>query len=167
MKFRPPTHRVDAPIVFIHPADEAWDQDKIAESEKEHGEDCPYLRYVAGKTRYDASDVQHLLKGDPVEFHGKRLGVVQHNEVQSLADREGFQQAWTTRGAYMQAARYGLHAVKQGGVEVIDLGSPGSLTTVDLEKLRDCSDLGIELIRDIGRAFYIASQPLRDDEKKP
>lgn len=166
MKFRPPTHRIDAPIVYIHPADEAWDQDAIAKSEEEHGELCPYLQYVAGKTRYDAGGVQHLLKGNPVEFHGKRLGVVQLNEVQALADREGFQQSWTTRGAYMQAARYGLSAVKQGGEDVLTLQSSGNLTTVDLETLRDCSDLGIELIRDIGRALYIASQPLRDDEKK-
>ena len=168
MKFRlPPKHRVDAPIVFIHPADEAWDQDAVAKSEEEHGKECPFLQYCTGETRCDPSDAQHLLKGQPVEYHLSRLSALQLNEVQSLIERDITQGGPMTRTGYLQAARYGLKELKQGGAELVALQSPGNLSMADIELLRDATPLGIDLIRQIGAAVYQASQPLREDEKKP
>lgn len=166
MKFRPPKHRVDSPIVFIHPADDAWDQDAVAKSEEDNGEDCPFLAYHRGDTRYDSSGVQHLFSGQPVEFHLRRLSVIELNEVQSLMERDIAQQSWRFRAAYLQSARYGLTAVKQGGSEILKLRSPGSLSNDDVEAIGTCTELGIDLLKDIGRAVHLASQPLRDDEKK-
>ena len=170
MQFRkPPKHRVDAPIVFIHPADEAWDQDAVAESEAKNGADCPFVRYHSGETRFDATEVQAsgLLTGQPVEYHLKRLSALQLNEVQGLAERDMVQQSPMARTGYLQSARYALHEIKRGGGELAPLHSPGNLSVLDIEMLRDATELGIDLIRDIGKAGYLASQPLRDDEKKP
>ncbi|MGH1451190.1 MAG: hypothetical protein ACRBBM_17435 [Pseudomonadaceae bacterium] len=157
---------MDAPIVFIHPADSAWDKDAVAASEKEHGKDCPFLRYHSGDTRFDASEVQALLKGRPIEFHLSRLSALQLNEVQSLIERDHVQSAYMYRTAYWLAERYGLIAIKQGGDTLIELRSPGNLTIADNELLVESFDIGIDLIRHIGQAVYLASQPLRDDEKK-
>lgn len=166
MKFRPPTHRVDAPIVFIHPADPAWNQEAVAEAAKKDGKDSAFARYHAGKTRYDASDVQAFISGQPVEFLLRRLDATQLIEVQSLLERDVVQQKKMMRSAFLQAACYGLSEVKQGGVQALDLESPGSLSQEDIDAL--CStELGIDLVQAIGQAVYLASQPLRDDEKKP
>lgn len=168
MQFRkPPKHRVDAPIVYIHPADEAWDTDAVNASFEEHGKDCPHFRYHSGETRFDASEVQGLLKGQPVEYHLTRLSALQLNEVQSLMERDHAQSGYMYRTAYLQAARYGLAEIKQGGQELIALHMPGNLSAVDIEMLAGATDIGIDLIRLIGQASYQASQPLRDDEKKP
>ena len=166
LRRKPPAHRIDAPIIFIHSGDEAWDQDAITKSEEEHGESCPFLRYHRGDTRYDIGDLGPTLKGQAVEFHLRRLSVGQLNEVQDLLEREYSHGSPMTRMAYLQAARYGLTAVKRSGTELIRLQCPGGLTEPDMEALRDLSDLGINLIRTIGQAVYLASQPLREDEKK-
>src|SRR5689334_11416959 len=68
---RPPQHRVDAPIMFVHPTDTAWDYPRIkAEQEKmrESGADPlmhPVARYHGGWTRYDL-DAQATLFGEVV-----------------------------------------------------------------------------------------------------
>lgn len=165
MKFRPPTHRVDAPIVFIHPADPAWDQESVGKAAEEHGKDSAFARYHAGATRYDAGEVQALLSGQPTEFHLRRLDARQLIEVQSLLERDVAQDKPLLRSAFLQAACYGLKEVKKGAVKALDLESPCALTSADIELL--CStELGIGLIQAVGQAVYLASQPLRDDEKK-
>ena len=166
MKFRPPTHRVDAPIVFIHPADPAWDQEAIAKAADEHGDESAFSRYQRGLTRYDASEVQSLISGQPVEFHLTRLSAIQLIEVQSLLERDVSQDKPLLRSAFLQAACYGLREVKQGALPALELESPGSLSAADIEALSS-TEVGIHLIQAIGQAVYAASQPLRDDEKKP
>ncbi len=174
MKFQsPPRHRIDAPIIFVHPADDAWDTDKVKGSEDEHGDDCPFLSYHRGDTRFDlAASGEHgsanaLLSGTPVEYHLRRLSALQLNEVQGLLERDLMQGSPMGRMGYLQAARYGLSSIKQGGAELLKLQSPGNLSTPDVEALAQATELGIELLRHIGQAVYQASQPLRDDEKKP
>ena len=168
-----PRHRIDAPIIAVHPADDAWDQAKVEKSAEEHGEDCPFLRYHAGLTRYDLGargqhgSAQDLLSGNPVEFHLRRLSTLQLNEVQGLLEREITQDFPIPRGAYLLAARYGLMAVKQGGSTVIDLERPGNLSDKDLEALGTMTDLGLALVMFIGQASYAASQPLTEAEGKP
>lgn len=167
-----PRHRIDAPIIAIHPADAAWDTEKIEASHKEHGDACPYDVYHRGLTRYDITargqhgSVQELLSGDPVEFHLRRLSTTELNEVQALLEREITQDYPIARKAYAAACRYGLVAVKQGGVPILDLQRPGSLTEADMDALRDLTDLGLKLVVFVGQASYAASQPLTEAEGK-
>lgn len=168
-----PRHRIDTPIIAVHPADDAWDSERVEKSFKEHGEDCPFYRYHAGQTRYDLGargehgSANDLLSGNPVEFHLRRLSTLQLNEVTGLAERELNQSFPIPRAAYLQAARYGLMAVKQGATEVLRLERPGDLTEADIESLGLMTDLGIGLVLFVGQATYAASQPLTDAEKKP
>ncbi len=166
---KPPTHRVDAPIVFVHPADEAWDADKVEKSEEEQGDNCPFAVYSSGQTRFDlsANGVQALLSGSPVEWHLRRLGALELNEINGLMERETVQGFPIARAAYLQAARYGLASVKQDGQDVVELARPGNLSAKDVDALAELTSLGVELLLHVGRAVYLASQPLRDDEKKP
>lgn len=169
MKFqKPPQHRVDTPIVFIHPADEAWDQDAVAKSGEEKGDECPFTVYQSGRTRFDlqANGAQALLTGKPVEYHLRRLSALELNEVSGLMERAALQSFPIARAAYLQAARYGLTAVKCDGNELIELDRPGNLSVADVDTLADCTPLGVELLIHIGQASYVASIPLRDDEKK-
>ena len=56
---RPPQHRADAPIVYVHPRDKAWDHDRITREQaemKQAGKDAtkhPAAQYMGGHTRYD------------------------------------------------------------------------------------------------------------------
>lgn len=173
MKFRPPRHRVDAPIVFVHPADDAWNKEKVAKWEEEHGDDSPFARYHSGATRFDLSaKTEH---GSPneavgkgaVEFHLRRLSALELNEVQGLMEREVSQDFPIPRSAWLQACRYGLVAIKTDGRDLVDLDRrTGALRDADIEAIADMSELGFSLVLHIGQASYAASQPLRDDEKK-
>ena len=168
-----PRHRIDAPIIAIHPADEAWDDQKVEESAEAHGEDCPFLRYHRGTTRYDLGArgehgaAQDFLSGSPVEFHLRRLSTLQLNEVQGMLEREITQGFPIPRAAYLLACRYGLMAVKQGASTVLDLERPGNLSEKDVEALGSLTDLGIGLVVFVGQASYAASQPLTEAEGKP
>ena len=59
MALRPPQHAVDAPIVYVHHADDAWSFDQIGEEREKMtaaGEDPdrhPVAVYHSGKSRYD------------------------------------------------------------------------------------------------------------------
>ncbi len=172
---KPPRHRIDAPITFVHPADEAWDQDKVTKSQEEHGEDCPFLRYCKGETRFDLSatmehgrvDEFFLAEASPIEFRLMRLGVLEYNDVQSTKERELLQGKPIARAAFLMACRFGLKSVEQDGRKIVDLDSPEDLSVADLQKLADLTSVGSDLPILIGQAVYLASQPLRDDEKKP
>lgn len=169
---KPPRHRVDAPIVFVHPADGSWDKEAVAKAEEDHGSESPFLVYQSGRTRFDLGargehgSAQDLLSGKPVEYHLRRLSVLELNEVQGLLEREVSQGYPLPRSAYLQAARYGLSAVKSDGNELLELERPGNLTRADVETLAECTELGGDLLMHIGQASYAASRPLRDDEKK-
>ncbi len=168
-----PRHRIDAPIIAVHPADDAWDAAELEKSSEEHGDDCPFLRYHRGVTRFDLGarnahgSAQDLLSGQPVEFHLRRLSTLQLNEVQGMLERELTQDFPIPRAAYLLAARYGLTAVKQGGTSLVDIDRPGNLTEADLQTLGTLTDLGLGLIMFIGQASYAASQPLTEAEGKP
>jgi hypothetical protein len=163
---RPPKHGADDPIIYIHPSDEAWDEQAISDTSDDEGvDDDPFIEYCSGRTRFSPVGVQHLLSGNPVEFHLRRLSAIELTEVASLMERDHAQGSTSYRTAYLQAARYGLTAVKQSGMDLVRLQSPGALSADDIEVLSSTS-MGIELIRCVGQAVHIASQPLRDDEKK-
>ncbi|MEL6705033.1 MAG: hypothetical protein AAFP15_12205 [Bacteroidota bacterium] len=167
MQFRkPPTHRIDAPIVFVHPGDSAWDTEAIEKSREEHGEDCPWSRYCSGATRYDIGPVTHLLSGKPVEFHLRRLDAIQLNDVTGLREREALQGFLYARAASMKGARLGLVSIEQDGRKLLELQRPADLTITDVQTITDSFDEGIEVLRLVGAAVFQASQPLRDDEKK-
>jgi hypothetical protein len=173
MKFRPPTNRVDSPIVFVHPADDAWDTDAVVKSTEEHGEDSPFSQYHSGATRYDLQAMgAHGAAGDMLgpgatEYHLRRLSMLELNEVQGLMEREFAQQFPIPRSAYLQACRYGLVAIKSDGRDVMELNRRGgSLSVDDVDTLAECTELGPSLIMHLGQAVYLASQPLRDAEKK-
>lgn len=180
---RPPEHRADAPITYVHPADTAWDRERIKREQEEmrqRGEDPtthPYARYQGGFTRYDL-DAQCTL-GDttvtvrdyldatkaPTLWHLRRLGFQEWYVVQPLWERD-VRKGERPIAAYLQACTLGIKSVENGPQLE---GPPDRLTLGDLEKLydlsRSCPELA-DLIHEIGEAVYQASMPLSDDEKK-
>ncbi len=166
MKFRKPDHRIDAPIIFVHPADEAWDTEALNKSFKEHGKDCPWLVYCTGQSRFDLGPVQHFLKGSPVEFHGRRLDAIELNEITALWEREAVQGFPRARASVLKSLRLCLTKVERDGTSLVDLERPGDLTNADVQTLTDSFDEGIEVLRLVGNAFFQASKPLSDAEKK-
>lgn len=146
----------------------------VTKWEEEHGKNSPFLRYHAGETRFDlgARDehgaVAEAVGKGAVEYHLRRLSPLELNEVQGLMEREFAQGYPNPRGAYLLAARYGLVAVKADGRDVVEVERRnGAVTDECVEMLAECTELGFNLLIHIGQAVYAASQPLRDDEKKP
>src|SRR5688572_21022831 len=103
---RPPKHRIDSPIVYIPPGDDAWDLATIEAERKammEAGEKPdlhPVTVYYSGETRFDLSapakvlgddrcPAQYLLDGKkPERFKLRRLSYEQFQEVQQYMLRE-------------------------------------------------------------------------------
>lgn len=175
---RPPQHRADAKIVYVHPADESWDEERILREQEEMREreekpgDHPVARYLGGWTRYDLDAVatlngetvsarQYLDPSKPAtEWHLRRLRVDERYEIDSLLEQDIRAGSMKPRKAYLRACVLGLKKVENGP----ELEGAGRrLTANDLEKLQD---LHPDLPLDIGEAVYTASLPLRDDEKK-
>ena len=162
---RPPQHRADAPIVFIHPADEAWDQDRINQDCKDKP-DHPVQQYFGGHTRYDLTpQVIEYLKPDsqPTKFYLRRLdwekwGVCRSKWETSIVRGEPRQ-----RDAYVYACTWGLERVE--GIE-LNIDPLRGLQWQDKQKLYELSTDDIELLYDVGLAVYQASLPLSEAEKK-
>lgn len=183
MALRPPQHRIDAPICYVHPKDTAWDHERIERERVEmkkaglDPDDHPVARYGGGFTRYDL-DAEATLFGQTVTVRAyldeakqptiwrlKRLGVHDWYDVEPLwqkGRREG--EEIPTR-ASVYAASIGVIKVENG--PVLELTS-GRLTTNDLERIREIgSAIGSDLIVSIGVAVYQGSMPLREDERRP
>ena len=125
---RPPEHRADAPIVFVHPLDDAWDNDRVREEQEAMeaaGEDPtshPVAMYHGGFTRFDiTANVQFLDKSAapqdyldeskrPEKWHLKRLGFQEWYQVQPAWERAvaAGERPWE---AYTKACRIGIKRV--------------------------------------------------------
>jgi hypothetical protein len=182
MALRPPQHRIDAPIRFIHPSDTAWDRERWDREKDEMRKagldpsDHPVDRYLGGFTRYDP-DAEATVNGavvtvneyiddakQPTVWHLKRLTILQWYDVQPMWERD-VRAGQSPKKAYVHAATIGVAKVDNG--PTLDL-TGGKLTTSDLEKLREIgSGIGDDLIVAIGEAVYQASMPLREDERRP
>jgi len=175
---RPPQHRADAKIVYVHPADESWDDERIRDEQdemKKRGEkttDHPVARYLGGWTRYDL-DAPATLDGkvvtpreylDPskpaTEWHLKRLRTEDKYEVDSLIEQDIRAGALRPRKGYLRACVLGISKVEHGP----DLEGAGRRLSLDDVAVLEDMHPGLPL--DIGEAVYTASMPLRDDEKK-
>jgi hypothetical protein len=175
---RPPQHRADAKIVYVHPADSSWDEERILREQnemKKRGEkpsDHPVSRYLGGWTRYDL-DAPSTLDGktvtpreylDPTrpatEWHLKRLSTQDRCEIENLIDQERNAGSNMPRKAYLRACNMALASVECG--PELD-GYLGRMTADDFDTL-DSMFPGLPL--DIGGAAYVASLPLRTTKKK-
>jgi hypothetical protein len=182
MALRPPQHRIDAPILYVHPSDDAWDKPRF-ESEKEQmraagldPRDHPLELYFGGFTRYDLS-AKATVAGEVVTLRSylddakhptiwklRRLTVHEWYDVSPIWEQEAIAKRKPTK-AYFLAATIGIRQVDNG--PTLDLPG-GKLSPSDLEKLRDMGEaMGEDLILAIGEAVYSASMPLREDERRP
>lgn len=174
---KPPAHRVDAPIIYIHPSDSAWDFSRY-DDEKAQLEDPgkhPLSLYFGGWTRYDLSAASELNgqlvtpqdyllpNKEPTKWYLKRLGHEDYYEVRSMA-MSAWQKDQLPSQAYLKAAQIGIKKVENFPEELV--GPPGALTKRDMEKLFEYRTASFDLVIDIGSAVYAASMPLTDAEKK-
>lgn len=181
LKRRPPQHRVDAPILYVHPSDEAWQRERIEAEQtamKARGEDPkqhPVARYQGGWTRYDL-DAMSTVAGEartprdyldeskqPTMWKLRRLDVAQWYEVHPLWDKaaRASEKAFV---AFLRAALVGIEKVENG--PTLEL-TAGRLTATDLQLLHDIGQgAEIDLVYDIGQAVYTASMPLSESEGK-
>lgn len=170
---RPPTHRADAPIVYIDSTDSAWDSDmldrevELLVAEGKTILDHPFGQYVSGITRYDL-DATHELFGEkksartyideakePVKWELHRLTWEQWAEcIQSM--RSG-----RTLSAKMLACRYGIKKTDGGGLDIDNKGR--CLSDKDMTRIHEI-DHGLP--ERLGDAVLRASRELSDDEKK-
>jgi hypothetical protein len=182
MALRPPQHRIDAPIVFVHRSDSAWDRDRIEREKADMRKadldprDHPVDRYLGGFTRYHL-DAQATVGGEvvtvrsylddtkqPTFWRLRRLTVHEWYEVHPQWERAVRAKESPTK-AYVMAATLGVVKVENG--PTLDL-TAGRLTAGDLEKLREIGEaIDDDLIVAIGEAVYQASMPLREDEIRP
>lgn len=171
---RPPTHRADAPIVYVHPKDPAWDRERIdrelkalrdeGKPESQH----PVLRYQGGFTRYDVDAIADYLKPDATRFYLKRIGVFDWQEVESMREAQVLAGA-KPRRAYLRCLALALSKIDNGPTIV---GEPGALLPEDVERIAALSYYDedekrvIDVLYDVGEAAYTASMPLSKAEKK-
>lgn len=179
---RPPTHRIDAPIQFVHPSDTAWDEPRVlAEQQRMREAELdptrhPVARYRGGWTRYDLG-AEATLFGDVVSIRDylddskqptiwtlRRLTVSEWYEVHPIWQRET-RAGMPPYAAYLRCATIGIRKVENG--PTLEL-TGGRLSASDLDKLHRLGQGGeFDLIFDLGEAVYQASMPLREEEKTP
>lgn len=162
---RPPTHRADAPIVFIHPHDDAWDHERIDRDLKD-AVDHPMQLYFGGHTRYDltAEVISYLKSGArPTKFFLRRLHWDEWLKCKAMWERSVMARDPRAVDAYVEACRLGLTKIEDGP-ELHD--STGSVSYRDMQRLQDLSTRNYDLVLDIGQAVYQASMPLSAAEKK-
>lgn len=171
---RPPTHRADAPIVYVHPTDPAWDKDRIDRELKALRDDGkpesqhPVLRYQGGFTRYDVDAIADYLGSDATKFYFKRIGLFDWQQIETLRDMDIAKGA-KPRVAYWRALSVSLLKVESGPTLV---GEAGSYLPEDFERIAALNyyDEGasrvVDVFFDVGEAAYQASMPLSKGEKK-
>lgn len=182
MSLRPPQHRIDAPGVYVHAAESAWDEERIIREQTEMEErgdsasDHPVARYLGGWTRYDLDASETLgdqvvtvreyldMAKSPAMWKLQRLSVTDHYDVQGLWEQE-VRSGTRPFKAYLRACAVGLLGV-ENGPELAGAGKGKTLTISDLDKLHTLSPQAPELPIDIGMAIHNFSASLRDDEKK-
>ncbi len=167
-----PTHRVDAPAIFVLDDDTAWDKPRIVKEiaalkKAKHDTRHPATVYSSGETRYDlgatirkadgteGTAADYLNTSQALQFHLKRL---QWDEVYALQPSMG-----TTQGQAL-ACRMSLERVEGPGAPLITHDEQGY---VDRESMQRLFNLGMGLPLQVGFAGFTASLPLSAAEKKP
>lgn len=171
---RPPQHRADAPIVFVHRTDPAWDHERIDREIKalrDAGKPVsqhPVLRYRGGFTRYDLDTVADYLGPDATKFYLKRIGLFDWQQIETLRDMDVTKGA-KPRTAYWRALAVSLQKIENGPPLV---GEAGAFLVEDFERIAALNyfdeDKGetVDVFYDLGEAAYQASMPLSRAEKK-
>lgn len=176
---RPPQHRVDAPIVYVHPSDEAWDHARVAKEQAAMAAadppqdplQHPFARYHGGWTRYDL-DAQATVLGavvtvrdyldeskQPTMWTLRRLGWEDWYAIQPAVEK-AVRAGERPMLPYLKACIAGVAKVENGPT----LTRPGGrLSSDDVSKIYDVSQ---ELPYDLGGAVYQASLPLTEPEGK-
>jgi hypothetical protein len=180
---RPPQHRVDAPIIFVHPSDGAWDHERVRDEQArmaELGEDPkrhPYAQYQGGWTRYDLGATATVLgqvvcvrdyldeSKQPTFWYLRRLNAAQWYEVQPVWLKAAAGREHPTH-AYTKAFFMGLHRVENGPMLSMPGGHPSAQDFDLVWETGRAQDEPIELPLDIGCAVYTASMPLTESEGK-
>lgn len=171
---RPPQHRADAPIVYVHPSDPAWDHDRIKreladlkkDDKPEHSH--PVLRYQHGHTRFDIQAIQDYLGPDATRWYFKRIGAVDWQVTEGLKESE-MARGSRPHTAYFRALNLALVKVDNGPPLV---GEAGKWEPEDIERIADLSfydedeNKVVDVLFDVGQAAYVASMPLSKAEKK-
>lgn len=172
---RPPQHRVDAPIVFVHPSDPAWDKERVDKEMTELGDRAQYhpvVRYLGGWTRYNIDAPGTLADGSvttareyldeskqPTVFKLRRLTFDEWYEVEPLVEKAR-RSLESPFAGYIKACRFGLESIENGPA----LEMPGRRCShADMTKLYATRQ---DLPYDIGEAVYQASMPLTESEGK-
>jgi hypothetical protein len=172
MALQPPQYRADAPIVFVHESDGAWDRARIiAEREKmlERGIDPKYhpvSRYLGGWTRYnldapatlfdEATTARaYLIESErPTLWKLRRLGREDWYEVQPMWEASRARGEPRPMKCYQRCCELGLVGVENGPALELPGGRPNRS---DLDRL---FAIGHDMPFDIGCAVYQASMPL-------
>lgn len=178
---RPPPNRVDAPIVFVHPDDPAWDKERIdAEMEalgpRQH--EHPIVRYIGGWTRYDL-DAQTTYEGkvvtareyldetkQPTMWTLRRLTHEEWYEVRPMVDRSYQLGELRQVQAFVRACGYGLKKVDNGPDLELPGGRPSRKDMALLHEMGQVQNPPVDLIYAIGEAVFQASMPLTETEGK-
>ena len=177
----PPSHRVDAPIVFVHPSDPAWDKERVEaeQAQMDAPEMHPVARYQNGWGRFDLSAEYTVLgqphcaldyldeSKQPTRWKLRRLTALEWYEVHPLWQK-AIARGELPYDAFLRACAIGLEKAEPDlGVELKRPG--GRLSASDVQLLHDMGQEqspAIDLVFDIGSAVYTASLPLTDSEKK-
>lgn len=179
---RPPNHRIDAPIIFVHDSDSAWDNERVVAEQKrlrEAGLDPkmhPVARYQGGFTRYDLSADTVLFGASvtvadylddskqPTKWTLRRLEVGQWYEIHPSWQR-AHRNGEKPFAAFIRSAIVGVVKVENG--PTLELAN-GRLTDNDLIRLHDLGQaIDVDVIYDLGQAVYQASMPLVEAERRP
>lgn len=145
---RPPQHRADALGRYVHALDDAWDRERL-DAEAARGDGHPFVRYVAGKTRFDlsAEGVRDYLRpgATPMVFVLRRLTLAEYVAVRDVS---GMHAMWTA------CARLGLVGVEDGGEQ--------RKVTVD-----ELFAIHPDLPWEVGMAVWLYNRPIDEVEGKP
>lgn len=180
MALRPPQHRIDAPILFVHATDTAWDEERIQREQQamrsadppQEASSHPVARYLGGFTRYDLDAAATVLgqvvtvrdylddAKQPTIWKLRRLSADEWYDVHPLFERDvrRGEKPWA---CYIRCGKLGVSKVENGpALELI----AGRMTTADVAKI---DAIGRSMLYDIGEAVYQASMDLREDERRP
>lgn len=133
----PPIHRADAEPIFIHPLDDAWNNELKEREDRliagleapDDGEDVPWLvkeehplvRYWTGESRGDLNTVKRYLLPDktPTMFRCRRLSLPAFNAIRNIVELKDWPKFFT------ECVRHGLVAIENA---VDDGGAPIALS---------------------------------------